>query len=135
VRLDSRPETVATGISEIAVIAEKAFQKSKRSDLEMKITSRFRIAGVGLAAAVFTAGGCSSIQPSLLPGASPPARQAAAGSNQPPPRVQDCWVLNNASPREFACRGKVYTSFQLAKLREDWEKNHPDYNSGFFFEN
>jgi hypothetical protein len=86
-----------------------------------------------LAALALTLGGCSSIQPSLLPGASPP--QQTADSSQPPPRVQDCGILNNASPREFACRGKVYTSFQLAKLREDWAKNHPDYNSGFFFEN
>jgi hypothetical protein len=86
-------------------------------------------------ALALTLGGCSSIQiqPNLLPGASPP--QQTADSSQPPPRVQDCGVLNNSSPREFACNGKVYTSFQLAKLREDWAKNHPDYNSGFFFEN
>jgi hypothetical protein len=43
----------------------------------------------------------------------------------PPPNVQDCAVLNNASPREWACDGKTYNSFQLSKMREEWEKNHP----------
>ena len=43
----------------------------------------------------------------------------------PPPaapalRVQDCWVLDNSSPRHFVCPdGKVYTSFQIAKASGD----------------
>ena len=35
------------------------------------------------------------------------------------PLVQNCAVLNTGTPSRFACNGKVYTSFQLAKLRED----------------
>ncbi len=109
---------------------------SKESD-SAKFKHKYPVLPAILTVLALTLAGCSSIQPSLLPGASPPPapRQAAADSNQPPPRVQECGILNNSSPREFACNGKVYTSFQLSKLREDWAKNHPDYNSGFFFEN
>jgi hypothetical protein len=35
------------------------------------------------------------------------------------PRVQDCGVLDTGTPSRFVCNGKVYTAFQLAKLRED----------------
>ena len=40
------------------------------------------------------------------------------------PRVQDCGVLNIGTPSRFVCDGKVYTSFQLAKLREDEAKKY-----------
>jgi hypothetical protein len=35
------------------------------------------------------------------------------------PRVQDCGVLDAGTPSRFVCSGRVYTSYQLAKLRED----------------
>jgi hypothetical protein len=125
---------VAASISKIAVIAVKAFQKSKRSDLDMKITSRFRMASIGLAAAAFTAAGCSSMQPFVGSGGEPAASTQASAATTPPPRVQDCAIVNITSPNQFYCKGKVYTSFQLTKLREDWAKDHPDYDSGFFFQ-
>jgi hypothetical protein len=28
------------------------------------------------------------------------------------------------SPSKFVCNGKVYTSFELARLRQDWAKAH-----------
>lgn len=45
-------------------------------------------------------------------------------ATQPVPRVQDCAVLQVGSPSRFACNGKIYTSFQLAKLREDQAKGY-----------
>jgi hypothetical protein len=38
--------------------------------------------------------------------------------------VQDCGVIQAGTPSRFACNGKVYTSFQLAKLREDEAKRY-----------
>jgi hypothetical protein len=49
-------------------------------------------------------------------------KQASAAA--PPPSVQNCGIVNIGSPSNYACNGKVYTSFQLTKLREDWEKSH-----------
>jgi hypothetical protein len=40
------------------------------------------------------------------------------------PRVQNCGVLDAGSPSRFVCNGKVYTSFQLAKLRENEAKKY-----------
>jgi hypothetical protein len=40
----------------------------------------------------------------------------------PIPYVQNCAVLNTGTPSKFACNGKTYTSFQLAKIREDEAK-------------
>jgi predicted phosphoribosyltransferase len=49
---------------------------------------------------------------------------ASTSTAQSIPRVQDCAVLSTGSPSRFACNGKVYTSFQLAKLREDEAKKY-----------
>ena len=52
----------------------------------------------------------------------PPAKTAA---NAPAPRVdQDCTVFNISTPTRYACNGKVYTSYQLAKMRMDAEKKY-----------
>jgi hypothetical protein len=59
--------------------------------------------------------GCASM-------GSDPASQRAA--NAEPPRVQDCGIVAITSPSKYACNGKVYTSFELAKLRLEWEKAH-----------
>jgi hypothetical protein len=40
------------------------------------------------------------------------------------PRVQDCGVLDTGTPSRFVCDGKVYTAFQLAKLREGEAKKY-----------
>jgi len=54
--------------------------------------------------------------------------QAPGGTSQaavvPVPRVQSCGVLQTGTPSRFVCNGKVYTSFQLAKLREDEAKKY-----------
>jgi hypothetical protein len=47
---------------------------------------------------------------------------ASSSAAAPIPRVQDCAVLSTGTPSRFACNGKTYTSYQLAKLREDEAK-------------
>jgi len=41
-----------------------------------------------------------------------------------PPAVQNCGRVSTGTPSKFVCDGKVYTSFELARLREDWAKTH-----------
>jgi hypothetical protein len=74
---------------------------------------RLRLPSV-LVPAFFAAvlGGCAAIGQAQTP-------VASASGPKPIPRVQDCAVLNTGTPSRFACNGKVYTSYQLAKLRED----------------
>ncbi len=43
------------------------------------------------------------------------------------PVVQDCGIVAISSPPKYACGAKVYTAFQLAKMRAD---NAQKYQSG-----
>jgi hypothetical protein len=65
-------------------------------------------------------GGCSTMSLSSSGTASQKNADAASG---PPPIVQNCAIVGINSPSKFACDGKVYTSFQLMKLRQDWDKS------------
>lgn len=77
----------------------------------------------GLAAIVFCSaaavlGGCADLPaPStiLRPATTPQTAQAGD------PRVQECAPIGG---NKFVCGGKVYTSFQLAKLREEETKKY-----------
>ncbi len=75
---------------------------------------KYHLRRLGLAAAMLALAGCSAMAPSTG------TQQASAAG--PPPLVQNCGLVGIGSPSKFACNGKVYTTFQLAKLREDWEK-------------
>ena len=70
-----------------------------------------------LAGLALATGGCATVTPS--PRAVAGAENARA---TPPPLVQNCAVVAISSPSRYACDGKVYTSFQLLKLREDWNQ-------------
>jgi len=43
------------------------------------------------------------------------------GPGAPPLVQQDCAIVTISSPTRYACNGKVYTSFDLAKQRDAWE--------------
>jgi hypothetical protein len=75
-----------------------------------------------LASAVMIAStaGCASIQSMVTPAWTP---SQTAGTTQIP-RVEDCAIVAISSPSRYACNGKVYTSFQLAKLRMQEEKKY-----------
>jgi hypothetical protein len=57
---------------------------------------------IGLAAAS-TLAGCSGQNPIL--------------SSGPEPRVEDCMLLQQATPAKFVCNGKTYTAVQLTDIR------------------
>ena len=88
----------------------------------MERVSRFRTPAL-ITLVLGTLAGCATVtsKPAAQQGPGAAAIQAAAN---PIPRVQDCGVLNTGTPSRFACDGKVYTSFQLAKLREDEAKRY-----------
>jgi hypothetical protein len=72
------------------------------------------------AAIIASATGCSSIQGMITPAWTP---SQTAGTKQMP-RVEDCAIVSISSPSRYACNGKVYTSFQLAKWRMSEEKRY-----------
>lgn len=78
---------------------------------------KYHLRQLGLAAAMLALAGCSAMAPS-----SPVTGTQQAAAAGPPPLVQNCGIVAISSPTRYVCNGKVYTSFQLAKLREDWEK-------------
>lgn len=75
---------------------------------------------LALASAMLAIGACGC---SALPPFSRASTQQAS-AKAPPPSVQECGIVGIGSPSKYACNGKVYTSFELAKLRQDWEKSH-----------
>jgi hypothetical protein len=86
---------------------------------------RMSIAGGIVAMAL---AGCSTMQ-SLTGdkgGGFPPpdpagsSKQASAKPAGPPPNVSECGVVSIGSPSKYVCNGKVYTTFQLAKMRKDY---------------
>jgi hypothetical protein len=85
----------------------------------MMVKRRRGLMRLGLAATMIAVSGCAWMQPSG--GAS---SQQLAAADRPPPMVQNCGIVGIGSPTKYACDGKVYTSFDLLKLRLDWEKNH-----------
>ena len=88
----------------------------------MRRTKRFCSWRLMLASAVMIAStaGCASIQSTVTPAWTP---SQTAGTTQIP-RVEDCAIVAISSPSRYACNGKVYTSFQLAKLRMQEEKKY-----------
>jgi hypothetical protein len=70
---------------------------------------------VGLALLMMTAAalpGCSAMNEST----------SSAAVSQPAPRVENCAMVSASSPPKYACGGKVYTAFQLARLRHEQAK-------------
>ena len=64
--------------------------------------------------------GCATVQSTVTPAWTP---SQTAGTTRTP-RVEDCAIVGISSPSKYACNGKVYTSFQLAKMRMDEEKKY-----------
>ena len=83
----------------------------------MKVKLGRGLLRLGLAAVMIAASGCAWMQ-----GGS--SYQQVAAADSAPPMVQNCGIVSIGSPSKYACNGKVYTSFDLLKLRQDWEKSH-----------
>jgi hypothetical protein len=86
----------------------------------MRVKWKRKILRGSLAVATIALAGCAGMQPH----GSGSAYQQVAAADRPPPMVQNCGIVSIGSPTKYACDGKVYTSFDLLKLRQYWEKNH-----------
>ena len=42
------------------------------------------------------------------------------------PRVEDCGIVTISSPNRYVCNGKIYTSFELTKLRLEQAKKRTE---------
>jgi hypothetical protein len=88
----------------------------------MRRTKRFCSWRLMLASAaiIVSTAGCETLRNTLTPAWTPTQTAGRASV----PRVEDCAIVGISSPTRYACNGKVYTSFQLAKLRIDEKKNY-----------
>jgi hypothetical protein len=51
----------------------------------------------------------------------PPGAAMANGKpTSPPPKVEECAMINSGSPTNFVCNGKTYTTFDLKKMRDEY---------------
>jgi hypothetical protein len=78
----------------------------------MKFRMIGTLGGAGLALLASGLAGCTAILPQAGWGPPPPGA---------PPLVQNCALLQMASPPRWACDGKVYTAFDLERMRLAWE--------------
>jgi len=86
-----------------------------------KVNSQFLRMSIAAGAIAVALAGCSSSRNSG--GFPPPGAPMVNGKpTGPPPKVADCAVTNSGSPSKYVCKGKAYTSFDLYKMRKDYEK-------------
>jgi hypothetical protein len=85
--------------------------------------SRERIRGLLSAAAISAAigvcTGCGLSMPTMVTPAA-----GAQGAQANPPNIWDCGLVSSGSPSKYVCGDKVYTTFQLAKIRADETKKY-----------
>ena len=86
-----------------------------------KMNSQFLRMSIAAGAIVVALAGCSSYHSG---GNFPPPGAAMANGKPtgPPPKIADCAITNQGSPNKYVCNGKTYTTFQLNKMRMDYEK-------------
>ena len=89
----------------------------------MRLKTNSHLLSVVIAAGAMTVmlAGCAS---SKSGGNFPPPGAAMANGKPtgPPPKVEDCAMTNSGSPTKYVCNGKSYTTFDLMKMRTDYEK-------------
>jgi hypothetical protein len=68
-------------------------------------------------------GGCATMTETAS-GTSAQTAAAPKAAATPVPYVENCVEISVGSPSKFVCDGKTYTSFQLAKIREDEAKKY-----------
>ena len=123
----SRDKTIAIPRRHIGAASQAVIYADLQGEREsMKRESAKELFRTGLLAVAVTvaAAGCASITSTVTPAWSP---GQTAGTTTVP-RVEDCAIVAISSPSKYECNGKVYTSFQLAKLRMDDEKKYADGN-------
>lgn len=81
-----------------------------------RIRSVVPAVALGLAMTALGAG-CAVVTPATAPA-------PGTAAQDPAPHVWDCGMVSAGSPSKYVCNGKVYTSFQLAKIRLDENKKY-----------
>ncbi len=79
---------------------------------------------IGIAAGILAlaVAGCAAGGGGSFPKPGDPPVVAANGKPAgPPPDIHDCGVVSIGSPSKYVCNGKVYTTFQLAKMKKDYQ--------------
>jgi hypothetical protein len=76
------------------------------------------LSAAAISAAIGACAGCAS-----MPTMATPAT-GAQGAQASPPHIWDCGLVSSGSPSKYVCDGKVYTTFQLAKIRADEVKKY-----------
>ena len=84
-----------------------------------KVNSQFLRMSIAAGVVAAALAGCSSRSSSGFP---PPGAPMVNGKPYPPPMAQDCTVTFAGSPQRYICNSKPYTSFDLYKMRKDYEK-------------
>jgi len=72
--------------------------------MKMRLVNHWKRGWLLAALAAQVLAGCSMANPVL-------------SSSGPGPRAEDCAIIQQATPTKFVCGGKVYTSVQLADIR------------------
>jgi hypothetical protein len=88
----------------------------------LKMNSQFVKMSIAAGAIALTLAGCSSSSSTSGGGFPPPGAAMVNGKPWPPPRVQDCTLIQSSSPTRYVCNGKVYTTFDLNRMRMAYEK-------------
>ena len=73
--------------------------------------------GMRLGAVVILAGSIAFVPGCTLSTSMANPFLSTASGNPNDPRVENCGVVSISSPSKYVCDGKVYTTFELAKLR------------------
>lgn len=89
--------------------------------MRFKVNSQIQRLTIAAGLIAVALAGCST---SKSGGNFPPPGAAMANGKPtgPPPSVQDCGLVNSGSPSKYVCNGKIYTTFDLAKLRAQQEQ-------------
>jgi hypothetical protein len=94
-----------------------------------KAAVRRGLAAIALAAGMTVVGaGCADVSSNTVVTPAATAQASASSASKDDPRVQDCGIVGISSPSKYVCGGKVYTSFQLAKAREEAKKKYESGN-------
>jgi hypothetical protein len=90
--------------------------------MRSKMSSQFLRVSIAAGAIAVALAGCYA--GSHIGGTMPPPGTVMANGKTAPPNVWDCTMIQMSSPAKFACPpdGKTYNSFQLFKMRMDYEK-------------
>lgn len=73
---------------------------------------------------LFLGAACATNAAAQMPAGTKPDPSSQAAKTDPPPDVTNCAIVTVSTPMLYACKGKVYTAYQLQQLREAAQAAH-----------